>query len=60
MRSEWRLGMHVGMWSIGSLSGEAGEVHVELRKRLIDVSFPGEMKKQGAKMLVMECRRQTL
>ena len=35
-RPDWRLGVRVGMWNLGSLSGKGG-VCEELRKRMIDV-----------------------
>ena len=36
-RPDGRIGVRVGMWNLGSLSGNGGEVCEELRKRMIDV-----------------------
>ena len=50
-RPDGRLGVHVGMWNLGSLSGK-GEFFEELRKRMIDVRCLQNVRwgGQGARM----------
>ena len=57
-----RIGVWVGMWKIGSLSGNGGEVSEELRKRMNDVRRSQEVRwrGEGAKMLGMKGRRYML
>ena len=56
------LGVRVGTWNLGSLSGKGGEVCEELRKGMIDVCFLQEvgLRGQGARMLGMKGRRYKL
>ena len=48
-RPDERLGVGVGTWNLGSLSGKGGEVCEELRKRMIDIQLfaGGEMERAG-------------
>ena len=57
-RHDWRLGVQIGTWNLGSLSGKRGEVCKELRKRMIYVYCLQEVRwrGQGARMLGMKGR----
>ena len=45
-RPDGRFGVLVGTWNLGSQSGN-GEVCEELKKRMIDVLYAGEMERTG-------------
>ena len=55
-RPNGHLGVRVGMWNLGGLCGEGGEVCEELRKRMMDVCCLQEVKwrGQGVRMLRMK------
>ena len=42
-----RFGVQVGMWNLGSLCGNGGEICEELRKRMFDVYCLQEVKLRG-------------
>ena len=58
---EWRLGVLVGMWNVGSLCGNC-EVCEEMRERIINVCCMQEVRWRGqsARMLGMKGRRYEL
>ena len=53
------LGVRVGMWNLGRLRGNGGEVREEVRKRMIGVCCLHEVRwrEQGARRIRMKGRR---
>ena len=55
-RPDWRFGVLVWTWNLGSLRRKLGEVCEELRKRMVDVCCLQDVmwRGQGARMLGMK------
>ena len=61
-RPDKRIGVRVGTWNLGSLSGKGGAVYKELRKRMIGACCLQEVRwrLQGARMQGVKERRYKL
>ena len=53
-RPDWRIGLRVGMWNIGSRSVKGGEDCEKLRKRMIDVCCLQGARWRGQDFTILE------